>query len=253
MSVLIANAFGATKILPPTISWRSVPLEISVPLAELADRPGAVRTGRSRLRPRTIRIEGPIYYPDPAAIRAEVDSILELLSHPPLQVYQHHEDERYLLAWPTGAPQEWIDARREVQLSVSLVAPDPLFNGPQEERVEGEVWSGHSWLIDVDGTAPTHPVITIRVGGTGGPLILYNNTAGLHIHVGGTYQPGDVVVVDTSRYTATLQRGGVETPIVNRLGDEFLVSGFELEAGENVLLYMGPAADVAVSWRPRWY
>lgn len=253
MSVKLIDSRGAMKILPVTISWRSVPLEISVPLTEIADRAGAVRTGRSRLRPRTIRIEGPIYYPDPAMIRSEVGSILELLSYPPIQVYQHHEDERYLLAWPTGAPQEWIDARREAQLSVTLVAPDPFFYGPQEEHEEEEVQSGHTWLVNVDGTASTHPEVTIRVIGTGGPLILSNNTAGVQIYIEGTYQSGDAVAVDTSRYTATLRRGGLETPIVSRLGDAFLVKGFALHPGENGLQYTGPEADVAMSWRPRWY
>jgi len=252
VSVLIANAFGATKILPPTISWRSVPLEISVPLAELADRPGAVRTGRSRLRPRTIRLEGPIYYPDPAAIRAEVDSILELLSHPPLQVYQHDADERFLFAWPTGAPQEWIDARREVQLTVNMLAPDPYFYGPENQDVEVITASNHAWTIDVDGTAPTHPLVTLVVrGGFSDPRITLAST-GRSIRLVGAFAPGDVIEIDTARYI--VRRNGVEE--MSLAHEDWLIGGFALMPGANPLSWSctgTPDVDVRITYRSRWY
>lgn len=252
MSVLIANAFGATKILPPTISWRSVPLEISVPLAELADRPGAVRTGRSRLRPRTIRLEGPIYYADPAMIRSEVDSILELLGHPPIQVYQHHEDERYLLAWPTGAPLEWIDARRETQLSVTLVAPDPFFCGPLMEETHRITDSESGWSMEVIGTAPTYPLVRMTVySGFSDPRIVIAAT-GRSIRLEGSFAAGDVVEIDTERFV--IRHNGIEA--LSLAHEDWLVGGFALMPGSNMIAWIcsgTPDVDITMTYRPRWY
>lgn len=252
MSVKLIDSRGAMKILPVTISWRSVPLEISVPLTEIADRPGAVRTGRSRLRPRTIRLEGPIYYPDPAMIRSEVDSLLELLSHPPIQVYQHDADERFLFAWPTGAPQEWIDARREVQLTVNMAAPDPYFYGPEVQDVEVITVSNHAWTIDVDGTAPTHPLVTLVVrGGFSDPRITLAST-GRSIRLVGAFAPGDVIEIDTARYIVC--RNGVEE--MSLAHEDWLIGGFALMPGANPLSWSctgTPDVDVRITYRSRWY
>jgi len=49
--IKLTNALGAEKILPITMAFKRVPLEIIVPSQPLYGLDGEVRTGKSTLRP----------------------------------------------------------------------------------------------------------------------------------------------------------------------------------------------------------
>jgi len=105
--IRLTNALGAEKVLPLTMSFKRVPLEIDVPSQPLYGLDGEVRTGKPTLRARQFALEGRIYYPDKERIRQELDSILFVLMHPPIEVYRYHTHDRFLRAYALGAPQDW--------------------------------------------------------------------------------------------------------------------------------------------------
>lgn len=249
--IRLANKLGATLNLPSTISFRQVPLVMSVPTAPNAHGDGSVVVGRCRVEPRQFTLSGSIYYPDRQQIRDFADALLQFLQHPPIEVYKWAApDSRRLYAYPLGAAQDWMDAGAELVVNIPMVAPDPYWYGNETEYTEP---AASQWSVDVDGTAPTYPVVTIRLTAAGGPLVIRHMGTGRLIDIVGSYEPGDVVRVDTATFRSVLQSEGIETPIIDRLGDEFVAHGFALSPGANALQYTGPDAGVTLSWRPRWY
>jgi phage-related protein len=236
--VKLVNALGAEKVLPPTIALKRVPLDIAVPSQTLPGRSGEVKTGRSTLAARRFSLEGRIYDPDRAQIEQEFDSLATFLMRVPLQVYRRSEHDRFLFAYPTGAPQDWIDHGAELALSVPLVALDPYWYGPQ---TTAEV-SG-TQTIEVGGSAPTLPVI--KTAGAETAVTVSNATTGQSIVVTGLSVAG-VIEVDCANFTVTVGGAGA----LDHVNESWFASGFELRPGENEITTTKP---IELVYRPRWY
>lgn len=246
--VRLANRLGATLELPVTISWRRVPLAITVPTVVNAHGHGAVVVGSSRIELRQFTLSGSIYYPSRGAIREAADELLAFLQHPPIEVFKWPGDERRLFAWPQGVAQEWVDAGAELVIDIPMVAPDPFWYGAQ---VVVSQPNASQWTVTVAGNAPARPAVTFSITSAGSG-ITFTGPGGV-IVLEGDYLSGDVVTVDTARYEAMLTRGA-ETELINdQFSDEYVADGFELVPGENALMYQGPAATVTLTYRPRWY
>jgi len=234
--VRLTNALGAEKVLPRTMSFRRVPLDIEVPSQPLYGLDGDVRTGKTTLRPRQFVLEGSIYYPNKERIRQELDSILSFLMHPPVEVYRQHYHDRFLKAYPMGGLQDWLDAGAELQLRIPMVALDPYWYGQEVEMtVTG------TQTITVDGTAPTHPFIA-----TTGPvsnLTVYNALTGKDIVVNGAT---GIVEVDNAQFTVSVSG----TNRLDLINENWLLYGWELLPGDNVITTNTP---ITVTYRPRWY
>lgn len=123
--IRLINSLGAMKDLPISVAWKDVPLAWNVPNERLGGD-GAVPVGPKTLEPRSFELRGSIYHYDKAQIRAYHDDLLAFLRHVPLQVYQYHQDDRFMWATPTGNPQQWIDGRVELQMQVQMVAHDSI-------------------------------------------------------------------------------------------------------------------------------
>lgn len=246
--IKLVNRVGAQWQLPPTILFKRVPFTVHVPHQAIIGGDGAVRTGKETVQPRQFALEGRIYYPGRKdRIRQELDGLLPFLMRPPIEVHHHG---RFLRAYPLGAPQDWIDEGAELGLQLPMVALDPYWYGAEVTATEENVTA---WQVEVDGTAPTPPVVRVEVKAPGTDLLLTNGANGHSLLVTGSYLAGDVVMVYTATYEATLTRSAETVPIVDALGDEFVVRGFELEPDINELTYTGPAATVTLTYRPRWY
>ncbi len=234
--IRLTNALGAEKVLPLTMAFKRVPLEIDVPSQPLYGRDGEVRTGKSTLRPRQFVLEGRIYYPDKGRIEREFDALLSFLMKPPIEVYRQHHHDRFLRAYALGAPQEWIDLGAELGLQISMVALDPYWYGPEVAvNVTG------TQVIEVDGTAPTCPVI--RTAESVSSLSVSNALTGQIIDLNGAT---GVIEIDNTQYTVTVDG-------VNRLDlvdDEWLLNGFELRPGGNEITTSAP---ITITYRSRWY
>jgi len=234
--IRLTNALGAEKILPLTMSFRRVPLDIEVPSQPLFGLDGDVVTGKPTLRPRQFTLEGRIYHRDKEHIRQELDSILSFLMHPPIEVYRLHYHDRFLRAHALGAPQDWIDLGAELGLQIPMVAPDPYWYGQEvTETITG------TQTITVDGTAPTHPLIV-----TTGPvsnLTVYNALTGKSVVVDGAT---GIVEVDNDQFAVTVS-GTNRLDLVN---ENWLLHGWELLPGDNVITTNTP---ITLTYRPRWY
>ena len=234
--IKLTNALGAEKILPLTMFFKRVPLEIEVPSQPLYGLDGDVVTGKPTLRPRQFVLDGRIYYPDKDRIERELDALLSFLMHPPIEVYRHHTHDRFLRAHALGAPQDWIDQGAELSLQIPMVAPDPYWYGQEvTETITG------TQTITVDGTAPTHPLII-----TTGPvsnLTVYNALTGKSIVVNGAT---GIVEVDNAQFTVSVSD-------INRLdlvNENWLLHGWELLPGQNQITTNTP---ITLTYRPRWY
>lgn len=244
--IRLINSLGATRDLPISVAWRDVPLAWNMPAERLAGH-GSVLAGDRTIEPRSFELRGSIYFYDKAQIRTYHDDLLAFLQHTPLQAFQHHEDTRYLLAYPVGNPQQWIDARQELQMQVQMTALDPLWYGVLVE-LSMAVTNGQAWTLTVDGTAPTHPTVRFSLAASGTEIRLMNNTTGQTLALYGGFIAGDVIEVDCERYTVAV--GGQAAMDV--AGDEWLAGGFGLLPGTNELSLVGPSLTITHSWRSRW-
>lgn len=233
--IKLINRQGAQMILPATIIFKRVPLAIDVPSQPLYGRDGAVKTGKSTIQPRQFSLEGRIYYPDRARIRQEMDELLPFLMQPPLEVYRHHEDTRCLTAYPLGAPQDWIDDGAELELQVPMIALDPYWYGP-----EATVQVSGTQAVEVEGTAPVHPLI--RTTGSVSGLVVTNHTTNETLIVSGA----GVIEVDNDDFTCRIN-GENRLDAVN---PEWLILGFRLLPGENQI---ETNRAIEMVYRPRWY
>lgn len=234
---MLINRLGAQKTLPRTVSLTQVPLDINVPTQALYGRPGAVRTGQSTLQPRQITIQGTILHRDSKDTRQELDTLLPFLMEAPIEVRRHHEDDRCLLAYPVGSPQEWLTGDAELRLRVLMIALDPYWYGPTVTvQVTG------TQVVEVDGSAPTAPFVRTMSSAEG--LELANEATGDSLKVTGT-SPG-VIEIDNADFTC--QIGGENS--LHAVNAEWLLTGFNLLPGANTITTSAP---IELVYRPRWY
>lgn len=235
MAIRLVNNRGAEKILPETIIFRDVPLDINVPITSLAGRDGGVRIGRSTILPRTFELKGRIYYPDRAKIRQVFDELLPFLMQAPLDVWRLAEVNRYLRAHPQGAPHSWIDLGKELEVNITMLALDPYWYGDKEAvPVSG------TGTIYTYGNAPVYPII--KTTGSAVNLQVTHAKTGKTIKVTGT----GIVEVDCADLVVKID--GVNS--LDKVNDEFKLGLFELVAGENTITTSHP---ITVSFRHRWY
>ena len=235
--IRLANALGAEKLLPETITLKLVPFSLRVPLQHLVGKHGAVVTGTSTIEPRQFSLEGRIYHPgDKERIRQDLDALLAFLMHPPIEVYREHHHDRCLITYPLGAPQDWIDRGAELALQIPMVALDPYWYGP-----EVTVQVSGTQVLQVDGTAPTYPLIT--TAGSVSSLVVSNALTGKEFAVAGAT---GVIEVDNADHIVTVDG-------INRLdlvNEDWFLAGFDLLPGQNQITTNTP---ITLTYRPRWY
>ena len=234
--IRLTNALGAEKVLPLTMSFRRVPLDIEVPSQPLLGLDGDVVTGKPTLRPRQFTLEGGIYHRDKAQIRRELDSILSFLMHPPAEGYRQHYHDRFLRAYPLGAPQDWLDGGAELALRIPMVAHDPYWYGQ-----EVTVTVSGTQTITVDGTAPTSPLITTT--GSVSNLAVGNSLTDKEFTVTGAT---GVIEVDNAEHTVMVD-GDNRLDLIT---EDWLLTGFDLLPGQNQITTNTP---ITLVYRPRWY
>jgi len=234
--VRLVNRQGAEKLLPETMHLKQIPLDLNVPTQTLHGLSGAIKTGKTTMRPRQLTIEGRIYHPgDKERIRQDLDDLLQFLSHTPIEVYRQEPHDRFLLAHPQGAMQDWIDLGAELALRIPMIALDPYWYGP-----EVTVQVSGTQTVDVDGSAPVSPLV--RTTGSVAGLTIINRTNGNELVVTGT----GVIEVDNADFTCQIN-GENRLDAVN---PEWLLLGFNLLPGENQL---ETSRAIEIVYRPRWY
>jgi phage-related protein len=236
--IRLTNALGAEKILPLTMFFKRVPLEIEVPSQPLFGLDGGVVTGKPTLRPRQFVLDGRIYYPDKGRIERELDSLLSLLMKPPIEVYRQHYHDRFLRAYPLGAPQDWIDLGAELSLQIPMIAHDPYWYGQ-----EVTVTVSGTQTITVDGTAPTYPLIT--TASSVSSLVVSNALTGQEFIVAGA---AGVIKVDCDKRNMSVTVGGINR--VDLIDDDWVLHSWALLPGENQIT---TNTLVTLTYRPRWY
>ena len=236
--IRLTNALGAEKVLPLTMSFKRVPFDIDVPTQPLFGLDGDVVTGKPTLRPRQFVLDGRIYYPDKDRIERELDSLLSLLMNPPIEVYRQHYHDRFLRAYPLGAPQDWIDDGAELGLQIPMIAHDPYWYGP-----EVTVNISGTQTITVEGTAPTYPLIT--TASSVSSLVVSNALTGKEFVVAGAT---GVIEVDCDKRNMSVTVGGINR--VDLIDDDWVLHSWALLPGENQITTNTP---ITVTYRPRWY
>lgn len=234
----LTNALGAEKVLPLTMSFRRVPLELDVPSQPLYGLDGDVVTGKPTLRPRQLILEGGIYHRDKTQIRRELDSILSFLMKPPIEVYRQHYHDRFLKAYPLGAPQDWLDGGAELALRIPMIAHDPYWYGQ-----EVEVTVSGTQVIEVAGTAPSHPLIT--TADSVAKLTVANAITDKTFTVTGAT---GVIEVDCDKRNLSVTVDGANR--VDLIDDDWVLHSWALLPGENQITTNTP---ITLVYRPRWY
>lgn len=272
--IKLVNRLGAQKVLPVTFSLSQVPLDIQVPYQPLYGRPGAVKTGKSTMSPRQFTLQGTVINRNKQDTRQELDALLPFLMEPPIEVYRHHEDTRFLRAHPVGAPQDWLTGDAEVQLRVPMIVLDPYWYGAQEQELtedhvavydytlggllDPEVrWiyppfmpaaeeiykSVDVWLpqpiqfpLENQGNVEVHPIITITGRSFGGLTKIINPK--LSNLTNGQWVKYSGTLLNGQSVIFDTDNFTVVRAGNNELGNvnaEFLLSGWQLEPGTNEL------------------
>jgi len=234
--IKIGNSLNQEKVLPLTMSFSRVPLEIEVPTQPLYGRDGAVVTGKPYLQPRQFILQGSIYHPNKSQIVQTLDALLAFLMHTPLKVYRQHYLNRYLLSYPMGAPQDWVDAGAELQLRIPMIAYDPYWYGPAAMHIFSQ-----SWIINIDSTAPALPVI--ETTSSVNSLTVTNQTTGDEVVVSGA---NGVIVVDNVNHIVTID----DDNRLDLVNDEWLLYGFKLVPGDNII---STSQEIKITYRHRYY
>lgn len=236
--VKLVNAVGQSKILRETLILRDVPLDFHTPYTPLTGLDGGARVGKTTVLPRNFEIKGRIYHAnDKTQNQTYLDELLLFLTKAPLKVYRLEEQQRYLMAYPQGAPQSWISLGQELEVTLPMLALDPYWYGNQVT----ETFSV-SKTITIPGTAATYPVIvtTEKVAS----LKVTNNANGDEAEiVGGT---SGILTIDSYNMTA-LCNG---TECLTRTKEKWRLNRFALMPGENTIT---TTQAIQLVYAPRWY
>jgi phage-related protein len=243
--IRMTNDTGATLSLPLTMGWQKVSLSKTVSVQGLVTGGGVVSGYCDGYAPRDFTLSGSLFYGSKASNLAGYDELKRFLSHSPIEV---ERNDRFVVAYVTGFDCNGLDDDDELELSVSFVAPDPFFYGDEVTEEALAVTTSATVSIEVEGTSPTEPIITIEVVSATAENISIS-TENYVIDLAGDYEVGDVITIDCKRFLADLNGAS----IVGFLGDDFLIDGFVLLVGNNdVTIEADGTIDVLLKYRTKW-
>ncbi|MDI9414184.1 MAG: hypothetical protein QM401_11545 [Bacillota bacterium] len=231
--IKLINSEGEQRILPSTIFFKRVPFDLNVPFQHLPGRDGAIITGTPTIQPRLFTLEGRIYHQgDKEKVKREADSLLVFLMAVPIEV---HLGDRFLVSYPQGMPQQWIDEGIELELQIPMLAADPYFYGELVElTLEG------AEIIVVSGNARAIPFI--KTENSAADFTMTNNRTNQEVRITGA---SGIIEIDNFNHRVKVE--GVDR--LDLANDEWLISGFSLLPGENLV---SVNAKAKLSFRPRW-
>lgn len=254
MAQVLRNAAGSTYELPPTLFIRGLNRPTPAQLAELDGEDVIVRPPVRRAATGTLA--GTLVGSSYADAQQKLDQLLEFVQHAPLRLHLHGPTSRYLVVWPEGVSDETTVVARAAHVSVSLVAPDPLWVGLPQTFARDVAAAPASFSVTNAGNAPTQPVIRLIGRSAGGEVTrmpsLSNASTGRELAYGSLLSQGQVLHLNTATRSATQGSEGR----LNEMNTDYLVHGFPLNPGVNSLTVnlTNPTAGVRVEieWNERW-
>ena len=236
--IKFVNARGAMMEFQ-LLSIERIPLDINVPIENLVDGDGAVKTGVETVETKRINVSGPIYSPDTSETDDIKDSLFNLMQYTPIQIYRR---ERFLFAYPAGLPQRWIDTR-ELRIDMNFVCPDPFWYGSEQELVNPPV-------IGVEGNYRTYPKIRLDINeSTTGSIQIDNDTTGQVFYIDEIeVEDEDEIIINNESFVVEHE----EEKILSKVDDSWLIDGFYFVKGANELSYSGIDADITYKYRNKW-
>lgn len=238
----ITNAVGVTKVLPPSIFWKEVPLSIDVPITKHHD--GGVRSGKRRVNTRRFEIRGELLS-TVTNLDSELDDLYSFLTRSPLKCYQRNDSTRYMKAELISAPRTYINPNDAAEIVITVEALEPYYLADTQASRPSD--SAANFTIDVAGSAPAWPIVTLS-GGSNPRLINLTNNSDLQ-YLGGN--SGNSVILDA--YVRTATRAGINVlDSMNRDTIPNFFNGFYLDPGLNEFSLQGGGA-VTMTWYPRWW
>ena len=257
MQVKLINNEGQQLDLPFTLSWTDTNTTKEVPIIERATGDGASRAGKERVVSREFTISGPIYKYPRRDIRDKLDEIIEFMRFTPVRVYQQDYDERFIYAFPQGDSRSWTDNRKELDLDIPFIAPDPYFYSGTHIQNNIVVLNTDNDFeriisIETDGTVVSFPKIELEITeGSSSTLEIYNLSTGSFINFDRELTADDTVVIESDQPIVQIN----EENALNDINDEFLLHGFFLESEENNIEFTSETEikfDSKITYRSRW-
>lgn len=128
--------------------------------------------------------------------------------------------------------------------SIEFVIP----SGDSETTKELTKTGGKELTIQNNGTKATYPRIEVSVGTTvtNSALVIQNATTGEKIVLNGSFNAGDVVLVDCDRHL--VKRGAESLLKMTDLQSQF----FKLKVGSNTLQVLNEGATLSVTYREKF-
>lgn len=238
----MTNSLGISFSLPITIGWDKVAIQKRAEVNELAQG-GGVIAGRLTYMPRSFNITGSIFVGEKVANNTFYDELKNFLRYEPIEISRGYD--RHILAYMRGIDCNGMDDDAELELNISMIAPDPFFYGAE---VLEEMDAPGTSPITISGNVGTQPTITVIVTSALAEDLAIS-IGDYVIDILGDLVLDDVIVINCKDYTVTLNGDS----IIGSVGDDFLINGITLFPGEsNVIIEMTGTADVAFLYRPLW-
>lgn len=243
--IVLTNSKGSTMNLPITMGWPQVDIQKRAEVNELA-LGGGVIAGRLTYTPRSFTLSGSLYIGDKVANNDFYDDLKKFLEFQPIEVDRGYN--RHILGYVTSLSCNGMDDDAELELSIGMIAPNPLFYGVEViHEVLGATGTVSDTII-AEGSVPADLKIHVEITSlTASSLSI--SIGEYDLAITGDYVQGDVLEIDTKNFTVELNGAS----IINSVGDDFLVYGMKLLPDENsVTITLTGTADVSFLYRPQW-
>jgi len=242
--IKMTNSSGISFDLPITFDWDSVNISKRAEVQELA-LGGGVISGRLSYLPRSFKLKGNLFVGTSVENNAFYDSLKLFLSYEPIEVSRGNN--RYIKGYIKSYDCTGLDLDAELQINISMIAPNPFFYGP-EVIEEMSVISTETSTITVDGSIANYPIITVIIDST--------IASGLSIEINdyifeltGDLVVGDIVEINCKTFGVTLN--GIS--VITSVGEGFLIGGIKLSPNDNsVIISLTGSAEVSILYRPLW-
>ncbi|HHY47091.1 MAG TPA: hypothetical protein GX506_07325 [Firmicutes bacterium] len=282
MQVKLINAKGEVMLLPEEMAVEGWPSEMDLPGTKIQGRHGRIiDMPIASLNSRTIRVSGTmagVDKDDADAIREMVVGFVHRAN--PLKLYRHEGATRYINVYKKSVDHSYkagYFGGRLFTLNITFEAADPFFYSDIQQVVHAITASPASWMVTQPGTVERQqPLVYLKAMGqlvkpsltsTEGILAMLNDTvpAGMALVWNGETREAFITDGDLAYYlyrwgltTEPGQAPTVETNVVSKMNNAWLLYGWTLVSGTNSIQYADDPtsthqAEVTVAWCPRYY
>ena len=247
-----------TYVFPPGFSYTEIGSVIAAQMTKLPHFPGAAVApaypdGRHIKVAGTFVVNRLFSATTATLVRDQWDGLMAALTVYPQNLYT--DSQRYFRnVYPVSMPRKpatMTGAERVIEVEIEFETGDPFwYDSTVNSSTQALTASGQTQTIMVGGIVQAAPVFTLTVAATGsGGFLVANGANSMQFAVNGSFNAGDVVIVDCLNMTVTLNG----TTNLSIFGGQFMAC----PVGNNTISYTWGGGSVGltsaeIAWNNRY-